>query len=231
MEDDAELIERYLNGDRMAGSLLVARHSPALFGWLHWKTGCREDAEDLTQTVWTQAFPALPRLHDRAAFRAWLFTLCRHAFAHWLRERRCTRSLDAPDTNMEDLATMDGVLQAVEDRVALQNALMQLSEEHRDTFLLKYVSQFSAPEIAQILDIPVGTVESRCHFARARLRQWLVQSEAAGEAQTTPTPSASGRPDDAHPPNAKRQDAKPSLFRAASAGVRAKKPGPKGFTK
>ncbi len=243
VEDDAELIERYLNGDRMAASLLVARHSASLFGWLRWKTGGNEDAEDLAQIVWAQAFAALPRLHERRAFRAWLFTLCRHAFAHWLRERRATCSLDAPGENFAGLlAAPSGALEAVEDRLALRNALLGLSEEHRDTFLLRYVSQFSAPEIAQILDIPVGTVESRCHFARARLRQWFVQSEMQAqivlEAQAqsehaNALQAPSGLHHDSTRQNLKSKraktssvepmDAKPALFGITAAGLKAKK--------
>jgi RNA polymerase sigma-70 factor (ECF subfamily) len=181
VDDDAELIERFLRGDRSAGSLLVARHSNALFAWLRWKTGCHEDAEDLAQIVWGRAFAALPRLEERARFRAWLFTIMRREFLHWLREKRPLCSLDALQEGAGD--ALDGgrlaieksgdALDAVSDRIALQNALAQLSEEHRDTFMLRYMSQFSAPEVASILDIPVGTVESRCHFARERLKTIL----------------------------------------------------------
>ena len=179
MEDDAELIERFLRGDRSAGSRLVARHSNALFGWLRWKAGSREDAEDLTQIVWQRAFAALPRLEDRERFRAWLFTILRREFLHWLRDKRPAYSLDALPEDAG--STLDGLaiakagnaLDATSDRLALQNALALLSEDHRDTFMLRYFSQFSAPEVASILNIPVGTVESRCHFARERLKSLL----------------------------------------------------------
>ncbi len=244
MEDDAELIERYLNGDRMAASLLVARHSASLIGWLRWKTGGSEDAEDLAQTVWAQAFSALPRLQARRAFRAWLFTLCRHSFARWLRERPATCSLDTGGENFADLlAAPSGALEAVEDGIALQNALMRLSEEHRDTFLLRYVSQFSAPEVAQILDIPVGTVESRCHFARTRLRQWFVQAEAlaseAFQSEGLQTPAGlydsgtgqNAKSNGAKPDDAGARSAKPALFGIAHAGVKAKKRDSRGLGK
>ena len=78
------------------------------------------------------------------------------------------------------IETAGNTLDAISDRIALQNALAQLSEDHRDTFMLRYMSQFSAPEVALILDIPVGTVESRCHFARERLKtilQTLLQTD------------------------------------------------------
>ena len=95
VNEDAELIERYLGGEKYAASLLVARHSNALFCWLRWKTGSREDAEDLTQLVWVRAFPALPRLEDRRAVRAWLFAIMRREFAHWLRDHKTHCSLEA----------------------------------------------------------------------------------------------------------------------------------------
>ncbi len=68
-------------------------------------------------------------------------------------------------------------MRGVEDRIALQNALAQLSEEHRDTFMLRYLSQFTAPEVAQILEVPVGTVELRCYFARQKLRELMPQND------------------------------------------------------
>ena len=191
MDEDPELIERFLAGDRNAGARLVARHSQALFGWLRWKTGCCEDAEDLTQIVWSQALPALARLEDRTHLRAWLFTIMRREFMNWLRDHRPTGSLDAiiaqnennkNATGSETVAslltgTLPDAIAAANDRLALQCALAQLSEEHRDTFMLRYLSQFSTAEVARILEVPVGTVESRCHFARTRLRAWLQRNE------------------------------------------------------
>ena len=179
MNEDAELIERYLGGEKYAASLLVARHSNALFCWLRWKTGSREDAEDLTQLVWVRAFPALPRLEDRCAVRAWLFAIMRREFAHWLRDHKTHCSLEALGETIDGLAAgvSPDAMRGAEDRIALQTALAQLSEEHRDTFMLRYLSQFTASEVAQILDVPVGTVESRCHFARQKLRELMRQSD------------------------------------------------------
>ena len=180
MNEDAELIQRYLGGEKYAGSLLVARHSSALFCWLKWKTGSREDAEDLTQLVWVRAFPALARLEDRLAVRAWLFAIMRREFTRWLRDHKTSCSLEALGDAIDRLAAdaLPDVGRVVEDRLTLQNALAQLSEEHRDTFMLRYLSQFTAPEVAQILEVPVGTVESRCYFARQKLRELMLQSEA-----------------------------------------------------
>ena len=184
--NDAELIERYLGGDKGAGSRLVARHSNALFCWLRWKTGRREDAEDLTQGVWCRAFASLDGLQDKTALRAWLFVIMRREFAHWLRDHRAEVSVESLGETLDALALepVCNALNAVEDRLALETALAQLSEEHRDTFMLRYLSQFSTQEVALILDIPAGTVESRCHFARERLRQWLKASDAPGLPQS-----------------------------------------------
>lgn len=191
MDEDPELIERFLAGDRNAGSRLVARHSQALFGWLRWKTGCHEDAEDLTQIVWSRAIPALAGLEDRTHLRAWLFTIMRREFIHWLRDHRPICSLDALHAHNENnqnttesetltsllAACLPDAIAAATDRLVLQAALTQLSEEHRDTFMLRYLSQFSTAEVAHILEVPVGTVESRCHFARTRLRAWFLRHE------------------------------------------------------
>ena len=75
-------------------------------------------------------------------------------------------------------ACLPDAIAAATDRLVMQSALAQLSEEHRDTFMLRYLSQFSTAEVAHILEVPVGTVESRCHFARTRLRAWFLRHEA-----------------------------------------------------
>lgn len=191
MEDDAELVAQFLKGNRMAGSLLVKRHYAALFGWLLVKTASQEDAEDLVQSVWRSAIPALPQLKNRASLRAWLFSIGQREFLNWLRQRRerptCSFEMLQEEQNegwkneIFDLFTLQSsnFTNAALDRIALQNALAQLSEDHRETFLLRYVSQLSASEVASVLEVPVGTVESRCHFARERLRKALRATDEA----------------------------------------------------
>ena len=128
------------------------------------------------------------------------------------------------DNALDGLATEKAreVLDAVSDRIALQHALAQLSEEHRDTFMLRYLSQFSAAEVASILEIPVGTVESRCHFARERLKTIL----------KTLLQTSAQQADDVH--NNGRQSAKPGHRPANAPSPRSnegKKPGLRGYFK
>lgn len=181
MDEDAELIRQFLLGERLAGTQLVLRHQPALFNWLLLKCGSREEAEDLCQIVWIDAFRALAQFQSRAQFRSWLFTIGRNEFYSWLRRRRdrATCSLETLEEldNRGFAAVVAGValdeMGAALDRIALEKALAGLSEDHRETFLLRYVSQLTASEVSQLLQVPEGTVESRCHFARQLLRRAL----------------------------------------------------------
>jgi RNA polymerase sigma-70 factor (ECF subfamily) len=137
-------------------------------------------AEDATQQALLAIWRQLPRLRDPDRFDAWAYRLLVHASYAEHRRRRRT----APSASLADGASDDPFL-SVHDRDQLERGFARLSAEQRAVLVLQHYLNLSHGEIADLLDIPIGTVRSRLHGARGAMR-------AALEADARP--SASGWP-------------------------------------
>ena len=165
-DQDADDLERVARGELDGLGGLFDRHAAALRAFVRRATP-REDADDVVQTVFVRLVD-IARGYDarRGSARAWLFGVAFRV----LRERR--RSFARLARTLLDLATLrpreatDGTAT----RVELEEALAKLSEPKRITLLLAEVEGFSGPEIAAMLDVPLGTVWTRLHHARLELR-------------------------------------------------------------
>ena len=172
-------IERWRVGKALAGDAheaerIVRDHYPAVLRLLVHLTRRPDDARDLAQRTFVLAHGALPRFRFDCPLRNWLLRIAVREYLHWRRDARPTLSLD--DTFP--------TLGPDPERVVLRAALADLPEELREPFLLRSVEGLSTRETAEALGIPEGTVKSRCHAARARLRAAL--SEDGGSADFSP---------------------------------------------
>ncbi|MDP9373944.1 MAG: sigma-70 family RNA polymerase sigma factor [Chloroflexota bacterium] len=147
-----------------------------------------QDAEDLVQETYLNAFRALDRFEEGTNLRAWLFRILNNAFISQYRRRKRRPSSSLEDVSefylydhLADGRTASGtespereVLERIGDERVLQ-ALEELPVEFRQVSLLADVEGFSYREIADILGIPIGTVMSRLYRARRRLQKTLWQ--------------------------------------------------------
>ncbi len=160
--------KRILSGDRAAGERLVTQAYPRIYRMLRNLSGHSEIAEDLTQQTFARAWQSLPGYRGEASLMTWLHSIAYHEFTHWLRARRDLQPLEDAAEIPAPAVAEQGLI-----TVMLRRALMQLSEEHRETFVLFYIQDLSVQEVAHILGVPVGTVKSRLSAARGRLRGML----------------------------------------------------------
>jgi RNA polymerase sigma-70 factor (ECF subfamily) len=146
---------------------LVEEHYEMLFRFAWRLSGSREDAEDLTQQTYLIAQRKLHQLQDPAAVRSWLCTILRHHFL---------RSVDHSSVTLEAVPEPDDTHTTPDDfdSEGLQSALNELPEEFRTTLVLFYFGDLSYKEIAQQLDVPLGTVMSRLARGREQLKQKLI---------------------------------------------------------
>ena len=164
-------IDDLIHGEKAAGDRFVVEHYARIYRLLRHLTGHTQAAEDLTQTTFIKAWQALPRFQRKAQLATWLHKIAYHEYAHWLRAKRDHAALDAyiemptpqPDSDFENFV--------------LPSALSCLSEEQRSVFVLYYLQELNTREIAEVLDIPAGTVKSRLFTARQNLRDVLTESE------------------------------------------------------
>lgn len=182
---DAELVERCRRGERAAFEPLVRRYQDRVFNACLRVSGNHAEAEDLTQEAFMKALQAIDRFDGRSGFYTWLFRIAINLTLSARRRgaRRPTVSLDAPVGNCgeDSIGRRLSSGESGPDRVACDSethrrvleALAGLNDDYRVVVVLRDVESFSYDEIAEILEVPVGTVKSRLHRARLALRNTL----------------------------------------------------------
>lgn len=138
-------------------------------GLLYNMTG-RSDLDDLTQEVFLKAWKSLPGFSFKSSLRTWLYRIAVHVAIDHLRRRKLTQ----PDADeLVDPSTPEKDLGQSRERMILQEELMRLEDEERAMLILVYFEDRPLKEVASILSVPEGTVKSRLHTARTRLREAL----------------------------------------------------------
>ncbi len=170
--DDNPLAIAAKNGDRDAFCELVRRYRPLAVNVVYRMCGDVMLAEDAAQTAFLRAWEHLGSYQPRGSFRPWILRIAVHAAIDALRSQKPEADLqeacDQPDT--------DRVEESVEQRERarrVRQAVLDLPEASRTVLVLKEYQDCSYREISDILDIPVGTVMSRLHYARSVLTQTL----------------------------------------------------------
>lgn len=165
--DDAELVRRARAGSGDAAGALFARHWPAAWRAALAVTGRRAAADDVAQDAFERAFAALGRFDEARPFGPWLHRIVVNRALDLVRSERRLVGLEAVG---DVVAQWDG--DDAEDPQALA-ALAGLSPERRVVVVLRHLLGYAPPEIAAILDVPLGTVHSRLARALADLRAAL----------------------------------------------------------
>jgi RNA polymerase sigma-70 factor (ECF subfamily) len=172
-DEEAGWVRAACAGDADAVLALLARYRPPLVRLLWGVTGDGALAEDLAQEALILAFQSLAQLRDPGAFYPWVRRL---AMRHALRavRRETARSVQEA---AEAVAIHDPAREA-ETRVAVAAVLASLSPDLRATLVLREIEQLDYGEIAEVLEVPIGTVRSRLFKAREQFRKaWLEMEE------------------------------------------------------
>ena len=181
MLTDARLLE-LVRAERRdeAIALLLPAFRRKVFGLAYSFLRDREAAEDVTQDVFIKIWRALPGFDGRASMSTWIYTVARNASLSALRARRPQSSLSDPEV-MEAVESTNPVPSAdvTVERAALLRLVDQLPTKQRQVIMLFYMQAQSHEEVATMLGMPVGTVKTLLHRARARL------SAAAGKMSTS----------------------------------------------
>lgn len=180
--DDHALVAAAVAGDRRALDLLLRRHYDRVFAVCRRITGNDADAADAAQNALISITRSLDRFDGRAAFGTWAYRIATNASLDELRRRRRRPSLagshhDGDDGESTDARVVDHTasarVEAVVDQMALDAALAQVPEMFRVPLVLRDVGDLDYAEIAEALDVPIGTVKSRIARGRAALADLL----------------------------------------------------------
>jgi RNA polymerase sigma-70 factor (ECF subfamily) len=160
-------------GRQQAMQKLVEEHYASLYRYAFRLAGSATEAEDLTQEAYCKAQDRFDQLRDVARARPWLFAILRNLFLHRIQ-----------DAQHNACVSLDGVGEVCDPAVAepfpeidqeqLQRALQELPEKFRTPVILFYFEEFSYRDIAEQMELPIGTVMSRLARAKAHLRSRLL---------------------------------------------------------
>ncbi|AMV28473.1 ECF RNA polymerase sigma factor SigH [Gemmata sp. SH-PL17] len=166
---------------------LIDAHYEALYRYAYRLSGSAADAEDLTQETFGKALARLPQLRELDRARAWLFRILRNLYLHKVRDQK--RHKVVPLDAVGDLPQQTGDDSVPEiDPVKLQHVLDELDETFRTPIILFYFEEFSYRDIAEQMELPIGTVMSRLARGKAYLRTRLSPADEADRERTAPAP-------------------------------------------
>jgi RNA polymerase sigma-70 factor (ECF subfamily) len=190
---DADVIARARKGDHDAFRVLVERYQERAYGLALRVLRDEEWARDVVQEGFLKVYRSLDRFEGRSSFYTWLYRIVMNLCLDAKRSDRSSRhvewdetapleadpaSADAVSAVHQEFTGPAGSLERAELREFMARAIEQLPDDARQTLLLREVEGLSYAEIAECLGVPKGTVMSRLHHARRRVREILVASGA-----------------------------------------------------
>jgi RNA polymerase sigma-70 factor, ECF subfamily len=162
---------RFQRGDSTAFEAIVRIWEQRLFYYIRRLVACEADAWELLQETWIRVYRSLHSLREPRTLSAFLYTTARNTTISRLRRKELdTESLD--DGGYYD-DSLDDQFDAFDNAEFVQHALDQLPLAQREALTLYFLQDLSLDDIAQLLDVPVGTVKSRLHYAKIAVRKLL----------------------------------------------------------
>ena len=183
--NDRVLILECLNGRTTAFGELVRQYQNRLFNSIYRIVDNAEDAADVVQDAFLNAYQSLYSFKGDSEFFTWLYRIAFNLAITLKRKKKAILSFEWAGDDKSGLDPKDesefsqpgDLLERQEEDANLQAALQKLSPEHRSVIVLKDIEGQKYEEIAEILDVPIGTIRSRLHRARVELKEILSSTE------------------------------------------------------
>ncbi|GAB4508941.1 MAG: sigma-70 family RNA polymerase sigma factor [Anaerolineae bacterium] len=169
-DTDLSLVRAMAQGNRQALTDLYQRHGRSLLAYLIGQLGEQAAAEEVLQDVMLAAWQSAPNFRGDSKVRTWLLAIARRKVINVWRKRKVTQV----PLQEELLGAGEPMLN---DRDAVREALRELSEDQREVLELIFYHELSGVEAAEVMGVSVGTVKSRLHRAKARMRGLLLRKE------------------------------------------------------
>jgi len=167
------LVRRCQAGDRDAFGVLVKRHAGRAIASASLLLGNHHDALDASQDAFVRAWRGIRRLQEAARFRAWYSAILRNVCLSRLRRCRRETVAYADRLTVSDDGDPSVLVERDEQGRRLWAEMRRLPVPQRDILLMSHLHQMSYKQMAELLDVPIGTVMSRLHNARKALRRAL----------------------------------------------------------
>ena len=178
-DPDLELVRRCQDGDLSAFGDLVRRHQQAIFAFCVRFLKNTEDAEDIAQETFVQAYKNIGRFRPKAKFSTWLFTIARNLSLNFIRDKRPSAYMAVSVDDDEHFVTLtaasssrpDNIADSRETAAQVRRCIDKLSADHKMIIVLRDLEGLSYEEIGEVMKCRAGTVKSRLSRARACLKE------------------------------------------------------------
>jgi RNA polymerase sigma-70 factor (ECF subfamily) len=173
--DDTKLIERCIKGDRQAFEALLIQYEKPVFNAAYRMLNNREDASDVTQTVFLKVYENFDSFDPSRRFFSWVYRITLNESINWLSKQKRLEPLQhetAADSKSPEQEVDSAQLSA-----AVQAALMTIKADYRSVVILKHFLGCSYMEISDVLQVPEKTVRSRLYSARQLLKIALTNTD------------------------------------------------------
>ena len=188
-DDDHRLITQTREGDTAAFGELVLRYQDRLFNTVVRLVDNVEDSRDVVQETFLHAYQSLNSFKGDSLFFTWLYRIAVNTAISMKRKQRHVLRIQPAGQEKNTIDPLDRseenrpgrAIEMAEEERKVHEALGKLSAEHRAVLVMKDMEGMKYEEMAEILDVPVGTIRSRLHRARLEMRDILIQVERHGE--------------------------------------------------
>ncbi|MBQ7855709.1 MAG: RNA polymerase sigma factor [Alistipes sp.] len=187
--DDRALTQMVVEGDSRAFDTLFTRHRDKIYAMLVKRSNNADDVEDLLQEAFMKAFINIDRYNPRYDFGAWICAIAKNAFVDFNRSRR-TKALDpkqnlpldgnytVSQTPMPTPETPEESIIHAQQRAQIERYISQLPENYRRLFQLRFLDEYSYEEIAEKLNMKLGTVKTQIFRIRAMMCRMVTEGES-----------------------------------------------------
>ncbi len=181
MVRDAELLEAWQNGDKRAANTLLRRHFAALHRFFRSKLD--SDVDELIQRTMLATLKGQRQFRGESSFRSYLLTIARHELYRYFRTKKNAQDIDFEVSSVADLGTSpSGALGRRRRQKIIVLALRRLPLELQIVVELHYWEEFTGSQVAEVLEIPVGTAKTRIARAKQRLATLIAEALASDDA-------------------------------------------------
>lgn len=184
-DEDLDIVRRIQEGDVAAFDVLTVKYRSRIYGVIYNLTSNREDAADLTQDAFIKAFQSIRRFRGQSSFFTWIYRIAINSTLSHLRKNRVRSFFSLEKINTDDPVSRE-LIAALTDKSGadretnvrelqekLNEAMQNLSINHRTVITLFEIDGLSHQEIADVMNCSVGTVRSRLHYAKQLLQSEL----------------------------------------------------------
>lgn len=186
--DDHRLVELVIEGDSIAFDTLFHRHSDMIHATLLKLAGNSDDVEDLMQEAFMKAYLKIGLYNQKFDFGAWIYTIARNTFIDYSRSRKSNAlnpqqnlPLESGNSTQNSAPTPEEYIINAQQRAQIERYISMLPDDYRRLFELRFLDEYSYEEIAEKLDMKLGTVKTRIFRVRNMMCQLITEGEQSGK--------------------------------------------------